>query len=86
MSRECILRSHYLVLICSNLISARDTNLYPQEDILWTLYKIGNIKVSSEPNFSVYGQDPTTYTGRYVSEKTHIFAYSFYCDVFHLLA
>ena len=31
MSRGHILRSHYVVLICSNLISAPDTNWNPME-------------------------------------------------------
>ena len=45
-----------------------------------------NIKVFSKPNFPVYGQNPTTYTGKYVSEKIRIFAYFTQCDVFYLLA
>ena len=33
----------------------------------------------------MYGQNPRTYTGKYVSEKIRIFAYFTQCDVFHLL-
>ena len=45
-----------------------------------------NIKVFYKPNGSVYGHNPRTYTGKYVSEKTRIFAYFTQYDVFHLLA
>ena len=49
------------------------------------LYKC-DIKVFSEPHFPVYGQNPRTYTGKHVSEKTRIFAYFTQCDAFQLLA
>ena len=42
-----------------------------------------NIKVFSEPYFSTYGQNPRTYTGKYVPEKTLIVLYFTKCDVFH---
>ena len=45
-----------------------------------------NIKVFSKQNFFVYGQNSKKYTGKYVSEKTRIFAYFTQCDVFHLSA
>ena len=53
--------------------------------------RYGNIKLFSEPNFAVYEQKPRVYTGKYVSEKTGIFAYFTQCIlpvylVFHLLA
>ena len=42
-----------------------------------------NIKVFPEPHFPIYGQNPGTYTQKYVSEKTHIFPYFTQSDVFH---
>ena len=45
-----------------------------------------NIKVFSEPYFSTYGQNPRTYTGKYVPEKTLIVLYFTKCDVFHWLS
>ena len=53
--------------------------------------RYGNIKLFSEPNIAVYEQKPRIYTGKYVSEKTGIFAYFTQCIlpvylVFHLLA
>ena len=41
-----------------------------------------NIKVLSEQNFSAHEQNPRTYTGKCVSEKTRIFTYFTQCDVF----
>ena len=141
-----ILRSHYAVLICANLISALDSNLSPvefgwnsvdsvlipnkynkdvhyylwvQEKLHWKIsvqevwcfihrilqvqrrrmlylslpidsvghcIRYANIKVFCEPNIPVCGQNPRTYMGKYVSEKTHIFACFTQCDIFHLLA
>ena len=146
MSHGHILRSHYVVLICSNLIWAPDSYLNPgwnsvdsvltpNKDIatipemysyLWVKEKLypkmsmqqvwcfvhrilqvqqsrmlhlslpinsvehciryTNIKVLCEPNFPAYGQNPRTYTGKYISEKTCILACFTQCDVFHLLA
>ena len=64
MSHKHILRSHYFVLIYSNLI--------PDSFIHDTGHPIryANIKVFSRPNFPVYGQNSRTYTGKYISEKT----------------
>ena len=64
MSHRHILRSHYFVLIYSNLI--------PDSFIHNTGHPIryANIKVFSGPNFPVYGQNSRTYTGKYISEKT----------------
>ena len=55
------------------------------------IYSVGHciryayIKVFSEPNFLVYGQNPRTYTGKQVSEKNRIFANFTQCDAFLLL-
>ena len=55
MSHRHILRSHYFVLICSNLIlDSIDPVGHP--------IRCANIEVFSEPNFLVYGQNPRTYT------------------------
>ena len=48
--------------------------------------RYANIKVFSEPHFPVYGQNPGTHAGKYVSEKTCIFPYFTQSDVFHWLA
>ena len=48
--------------------------------------KCANVKFFSETNFLVYGPSAKTYTGRYISLKTCIFAYFIQCDVFHLSA
>ena len=45
-----------------------------------------NVKVLSESNFPIYGHNPRTYIGKYVSEKTCTFAYFTQCYIFHLLA
>ena len=37
--------------------------------------RYANIKVSSERDFPIYGQNPRAITGKYISEKTRIFAY-----------
>ena len=133
MSHGHIRRSHYVILIFTNLISAAGSYLNPVEfgwnsaesvlmpnkyivtlpemytvtcgckkklhwktsvQQVWSLHphnfaspteknvvskfrdyiRYANIKVFCEPNFHVYGQNPRTYTGKYVSEKTHIFA------------
>ena len=42
-----------------------------------------NIKIFSEPHFRVYGQNPRTYTGKFVSEETRIFPFFTQCNVFH---
>ena len=47
--------------------------------------RYGNIKVFPEPHFPIYGQNPRTYTQKYVSEKTSIFPYFTQPDVFHRL-
>ena len=44
------------------------------------------IKVLSEPNFSAYGQNPMTYTGKCVSEKTPTYTSFTQCDVFNPLS
>ena len=48
--------------------------------------RYANVKVLSEPNFPVYWQNTRTYTRKYVSEKTSIFAYFTQCDVLYLLS
>ena len=48
--------------------------------------RYANIKIFFEAYFPVYGQNPRTYTGKYVLEKTRIFPYFTQCDVFHWLA
>ena len=48
--------------------------------------RYANIMVSNKPIFPVYGHNPRTYTGKYVSEKTRVFAYFTQCNVCHLLA
>ena len=48
--------------------------------------RYGNIKVFTEPHFSIYGQNPRTYTQKYVSQKTRMFPYFTESDVFHWLA
>ena len=55
-------------------------------DSVWHGIKYANIRVFFKPNFPVYRQNPRMYTGKYVSERTRIFAYFTQCDVFHLLA
>ena len=147
MSHGDVLWSHYVILNCSNLMLAPDTNLnsvesnwnsvdsvlmpnkciialpkmctvtfgskknalgdvsisslalYKQKSIArenivpkftnwlsWALHTNANVKVLSESNFFIYGQNPRTYIGKYVSEKTCTFAYFTQCYLFHLLA
>ena len=58
-----------------NFSSASEKNVVPK----FTIESVGhyiryaNIKVFSEPNFRVYKQNQRTYTGKKLSEKTHIF-------------
>ena len=74
-----------LALHAQNFASAVEKNIVPTFTIKTQLNTDPNIKVFCKPNFPVYGQNPRTYTGKYVSEKTRIFAYFTQCDVFHLL-
>ena len=60
MSHRHILRSHYFVLIYSNLIP---------DSIALVGHPIRYANISG-PNFPVYGQNSRTYTGKYISEKT----------------
>ena len=59
----------------TNFSSASEKNVVPK----FTIESVGhyiryaNIKVFSEPNFRVYKQNQRTYTGKKLSEKTHIF-------------
>ena len=77
-----------LALHAQGLASAAEKNTVPKfiNRLSWTLHKICKYKGFSEPNFSVYGQNPRTYMGKYVSEKTCILAYFTQCEVFTLLA
>ena len=139
-------RSHYFVLICSNLISIPETNSNPLEfdwnsvdsELLlnkcivtliemysitcgckkkmhskmsvqqgwhfmrrilqvhwrrmlylsWPIDSVrhrisyANINVFSMPHFPIYGQNPRTYTQKYVSEKTRIFPCFTQSDIF----
>ena len=150
MSHKHILRSHYVVLICSNLISAPDTNLNPAEfgwnsvdSILmpnkcivtlleiytvtcgckkkctgrcqcskfsasctkfckwkmeknavpkftnrrsWSLHKICKYKAFLRAKFSRIWTESKDMYGKYISEKTRIFAFFTQCDAFNLLA
>ena len=75
-----------LALHAQNLASATEKNVVPKftNRLSWTPHT--NIKVFSKPNFPVYGQNPRTYTGKHVPEKTRIFAYFSQSEVFHLSA
>ena len=53
-------------------------------DLVWHCMRYANMKVSSKPNFPVYRQNPISYTGKNVSEKTGIFAYFTYYDVWRI--
>ena len=77
-----------LVLHAQYFASATKKNVVPvfTHRLSWTLVRQVNMNVFSEPNFSLYGQNPLTNTGKRVSEKTCRFAYFTQCDVFHLLA
>ena len=77
-----------LVLHAQNFASAKEKNVAPKftNRLGLTLHKYANIKVFSKPIFPVYGQNPRTYTRKYVSKKTSIFAYFTQREVFHLLS
>ena len=77
-----------LVLHAQNFANAKEKNVAPKftNRLSLTLHKYANIKVFSKPNFPVHGQNPRTYTRKYLSKKTSIFAYYTQCEVFHLLS
>ena len=74
-----------LVLHAQNFESALEKNVVPKfiNRLSWTLHKICKYKVFSEPHFPTYGQNPRTYTGKYVSEKSRILPYFTQSDIFH---
>ena len=63
-----------LVLHAQNFASATEKNVVPKftNRISSTRHKICKYKFFSEPNFPVYGQNPRTYTEKYLSEKTRL--------------
>ena len=65
-----------LVLLAHNSASATERNvgLRLAIDLGRHCIRHTRIKVFSDPHFPIYGQNPRTYTGKYVSEKTHKFA------------
>ena len=71
-----------------NFASATEKNVVPKfaNRLSLTLNKICKYKDFLLAKFSRKWQNPKTYTGKYVSEKTSIFAYFTQCDVFYLLA
>ena len=48
--------------------------------------RYANINISSKPHFPIYGQNPRTYTQKYVSEKTRITPYFTQSGIFHWLS
>ena len=48
--------------------------------------RYANISIFSKPHFPMYGQNPRTYTQKYVSEKIRITPYFTQSDIFHWLS
>ena len=69
-----------LMLHAQNFASALEKNVGLK---LKHCIRYANIKVFSELHFPINGQNPRTYMGKYVSEKTHIIAYFTQSEVFH---